>query len=327
MTDLIIQPPANIAAGNAPTDSPLIVLIMGPTAAGKTDLAIECVEQLGCELISVDSALVYRDMNIGTAKPDAQTLQRAPHKLIDIIDPSETYSSARFREDALQEIQSSLSRGKTPVLVGGTMLYFKALQEGLSELPAANEGIRAQLDADAKLAGWQAMHDRLAKIDPVSAMRIHPHDPQRIQRALEVFEISGKTLTEFWQAQKSRALPYNVIKIAFFPQNRDLLKQRIAQRFYQMLELGFIDEVEALRRRGDLNLQMPSMRCVGYRQVWEYLDGEMSYDEMTEKAIIATRQLAKRQLTWLRKEQKCNFYDINKASYPKILKNLNNLLK
>lgn len=321
MTDLIIQHPTN-----TPSDSPTVIMIMGPTAAGKTNLAIECVEQFGCELISVDSALVYRDMNIGTAKPDAQELARAPHKLIDIIDPAESYSAANFREDALREIKATLSRGKTPVLVGGTMLYFKALQEGLSELPGADEGIRAQLEADAESFGWQNMHDRLAKIDPVSAQRIHPNDPQRIQRALEVYEISGKTLTEFWQSQSSQTLPYNLLKIAFFPEDRELLKQRISQRFHQMLELGFIEEVEALRSRGDLNLDMPSMRCVGYRQAWEYLDGLSTYEEMTEKAIIATRQLAKRQLTWLRKEKNANFYDINQAIYLKILKKLKNLL-
>jgi len=322
MSDLIIQPPPNACADNSAT----VIFIMGPTAAGKTDLAIECVEQLNCELISVDSALVYREMNIGTAKPDAETLARAPHKLIDIIDPTESYSAASFRKDALAEIEAIIGRGKTPVLVGGTMLYYKALQDGLSELPGADETIRAQLEADAENVGWQAMHDRLAKVDPVSAQRIHPNDPQRIQRALEVFEISGKTLTDFWQQQSSQALPYNLIKIALFPENRDLLKQRIAQRFYQMLELDFIDEVEALRARGDLNLDLPSMRCVGYRQAWEYLDGLMSYEEMSERAIIATRQLAKRQLTWLRKEQNTNFYDIKQAIYPKVLKKLKNSL-
>ncbi|MCW9047455.1 MAG: tRNA (adenosine(37)-N6)-dimethylallyltransferase MiaA [Gammaproteobacteria bacterium] len=321
MSDLIIQPPSN-----APADSPVIIFIMGPTAAGKTNLAIECVEQFGCELISVDSALVYRDMNIGTAKPDARELARAPHKLINIIDPAESYSAANFREDALREIKATISRGKTPVLVGGTMLYYKTLQEGLSELPKADDEIRTQLEADAESNGWQKMHERLAKIDPVSAQRIHPNDPQRIQRALEVYEISGKTLTEFWQLQSSQTLPYNLLKIAFFPEDRDLLKQRISQRFHKMLELGFIEEVEALRARGDLNLDMPSMRCVGYRQAWEYLDGLSTYEEMTEKAIIATRQLAKRQLTWLRKEKNANFFDINQAIYLKILKKLKNLL-
>ncbi len=321
MKDLIIQRPAD-----ASIDSPVVIFIMGPTAAGKTELAIQCAEQLGCELISVDSALVYREMNIGTAKPDAQELLRAPHKLIDIIDPAESYSAANFREDALKEIKSTIGRGKTPVLVGGTMLYYKVLQEGLSELPEANETIRLQLEADAKMSGWQVMHDRLAQIDPISAQRIHPNDPQRIQRALEVYEISGKTLTDFWQQQSSQTLPYNLVKIAFFPEDRELLKQRIEYRFHQMLELGLINEVKVLRQRGDLNLDMPSMRCVGYRQVWEYLDGLMTYKEMTERAVIATRQLAKRQLTWLRKENNCNFYDVNQAIYLKILKNLKNLL-
>ena len=219
MSDLIIQPSANSpvnSLADSSTNSPTVIFIMGPTAAGKTDLAIECVEQLGCELISVDSALVYREMNIGTAKPDAETLARAPHKLIDIIDPTESYSAANFREDALKEIKATLGRGKIPLLVGGTMLYYKALQEGLSELPDADASVRAQLEADAEKTGWQAMHDRLAEIDPLSAQRIHPNDPQRIQRALEVFEISGKTLTDFWQQQSSQALPYNLIKIAFF---------------------------------------------------------------------------------------------------------------
>jgi len=320
MSDLIIQ--KSTRAENAPT----IIFIMGPTAAGKTDLAVACVEEFGCELISVDSALVYKDMNIGTAKPDAETLARAPHKLIDIIDPTESYSAANFRKDALAEIKSTLSRGKTPVLVGGTMLYYKALQEGLSELPAADTAVREQLEADAAQHGWQAMHERLAKIDTVAAQRIHPNDPQRIQRALEVFEISGKTLTEFWQEQTANSLPYNILKIAFFPKDRSLLQARIATRFHQMLELGFIHEVEVLRSRGDLNLDMPSMRCVGYRQVWEHLDGLTDYAEMTERGIIATRQLAKRQMTWLRKESDCNFFDIESLIYHKILKNLKNSL-
>lgn len=320
MSELIIQKSSCVE--NAPT----IIFIMGPTAAGKTDLAVACVEQFGCELISVDSALVYREMDIGTAKPDAETLARAPHKLIDIIDPKESYSAGNFRTDALREINASLSRGKIPVLVGGTMLYYKALQQGLSELPVADPSVREQLEADAEAFGWQAMHDRLASIDAVSAQRIHPNDPQRIQRALEVFEVSGKTLTEYWQQQTSQALPFNVLKIAFFPEDRAFLRERIAQRFYQMMELGFIDEVEALRSRGDLNLDLPSMRCVGYRQVWEYLDGLMTYDEMIERGIIATRQLAKRQMTWLRKEESCNFFDIGPSIYQKILKNLKNSL-
>lgn len=325
MSEFIIHTPANVAS-DAARNVPTIIFIMGPTAAGKTDLAVACVERFDCELISVDSALVYREMDIGTAKPDAETLARAPHALIDIIDPAESYSVANFREDALREIKATLSRGKTPVLVGGTMLYYRALQEGLSELPVANEAVRAELESQAARSGWQAMHARLAGIDPLSAERIHPNDPQRIQRALEVYEISGKTLTQFWQQQTSQALPYRIIKIAFFPQDRALLRERIAQRFQLMLKQGFIEEVETLQARGDLSLEMPSMRCVGYRQVWEYLDGIMGYEEMTEKAITATRQLAKRQMTWLRKEQNCNFYDVEAGIDQKILKNLENSL-
>lgn len=306
--------------------SPRLIFVMGPTAAGKTDLAVACAEELNCELISVDSALVYRDMDIGTAKPDAETLRRAPHKLIDIIDPAEAYSAANFRQDALAEIQAIIERGKTPLLVGGTMLYYRALQQGLSELPAADDAVRQQLEKEASRLGWNAMHERLEKIDPASAERIHPNDPQRIQRALEVYEISGRTMTEFWAQQSAQALPYNVIKIAYFPEQRELLRERIAIRFEKMLKQGFIEEVEDLRARGDLHLDLPSMRCVGYRQVWEYLEGLMTYDEMREKGIIATRQLAKRQLTWLRKEEQCNFFDIDPANFKKILKNLENSL-
>ncbi len=317
MSEFIIHQPQS-----AGQETPAILFVMGPTAAGKTDLALACAEQFDCELISVDSALVYRDMDIGTAKPDAQTLQQVPHALIDIIDPSQAYSVGSFRDDALAEIRAIVARGKTPLLVGGTMLYYKALQEGLSVLPAADESVRSQLEAEAQASGWQAMHQRLAKIDPQAAERIHPNDPQRIQRALEVYEISGKTLSEFWQQQATQELPYKLAKIAYFPQDRELLRQRIAQRFHQMLKLGFIEEVEALRARGDLSLDMPSMRCVGYRQVWEYIEGVLNRDEMVEKAITATRQLAKRQLTWLRKEQNCNFYDIEVSTAEKIMKNL-----
>lgn len=321
MSDFIIHQPQS-----ASEDAPTILFVMGPTAAGKTDLALSCAEQFGCELISVDSALIYREMDIGTAKPDAQTLQQVPHALVDIIDPNESYSVASFRDDALAEIRAIIARGKTPLLVGGTMLYYRALQDGLSILPAADETVRMRLEAEAQASGWQVMHQRLAQVDPESAQRIHPNDPQRIQRALEVYEISGKTLGELWQQQAAQGLPYKLAKIAYFPQDRELLRQRIAQRFHQMLKQGFIDEVEALRARGDLSLDMPSMRCVGYRQVWEYIEGVLSHDEMVEKAITATRQLAKRQLTWLRKEQNCNFYDIEVSTAQKIMKNLKNSL-
>jgi len=317
MKPLIIQP--------APQqDAPHAIFIMGPTAAGKTDLAVACVEQLNGEIISVDSALVYKRMDIGTAKPDAETLKKAPHKLIDIIEPNQAYSAANFRQDAFDEMQKITASGKTPVLVGGTMLYYKSLQEGLSLLPSADEAVRDRLEQEAKKIGWEAMHQRLKSIDAQAAERIHPNDPQRIQRALEVYEISGQSMSELWLQQKANALPYDVTKIALIPQNREALRARIAQRFYQMLELGFVDEVRALMANENLhlNIDMPSMRCVGYRQVWQYLQGEMDKEQMLEKAITATRQLAKRQLTWLRKEQMCNNYDANAAIFPEILKNL-----
>ena len=319
MTDLIIQ-----AAPNA--DAPKAIFIMGPTASGKTDLAVECVAQFPGEIISVDSALVYRQMNIGTAKPEADVLQQAPHKLIDIIDPAESYSAASFRQDALTEMANITARGHIPVLVGGTMLYYKALQEGLSKMPKADQNVRASLEKEAAEMGWEHMHQRLAKVDAEAAQRIHPNDPQRIQRALEVYELTGQSMTSFWQQQKKDRLNYDVIKIALVPEDREVLRQRIAQRFHIMLEQNFIDEVRTLHARGDLTLNMPSMRCVGYRQVWEYLDGSTDYDTMVEKAIIATRQLAKRQMTWLRKEQSCNFFDVNKKNHQEIMKNLKSSL-
>ena len=315
MKNLIIQPAAQ-------SDAPTAIFIMGPTASGKTDLAVECVKQLPCDIISVDSALVYKGMEIGTAKPDAETLKQAPHRLINLIDPAQSYSAAEFRDDALREMADIVSQGRIPVLAGGTMLYYKALQEGLSALPSASPEVREKLEALACEQGWEFMHQRLAEVDPVSAQRIHPNDPQRIQRALEVYEITGKPLTEFWQQQQVQNLPYNLIKIALMPENREQLRQRIALRFHQMLELGFIDEVIKLKSRGDLNLDMPSMRCVGYRQVWEYLENKMDYEQMVEKGIIATRQLAKRQMTWLRKEQMSNFFDINPGNFQEIMKNL-----
>lgn len=303
-------------------DAPTAIFIMGPTASGKTDLAVECVKQLPCDIISVDSALVYKGMVIGTAKPDAETLKQAPHRLINLIDPAQSYSSAEFRGDALREMADIVSQGRIPLLVGGTMLYYKALQEGLSALPSASPEVRERLEAKAREQGWEVMHQWLAEVDPVSAQRIHPNDPQRIQRALEVYQITGKPLTEFWQQQQVQKLPYNLIKIALMPENREQLRQRIALRFHQMLELGFIDEVIRLKSRGDLNLDMPSMRCVGYRQVWEYLENKMDFEQMVEKGIIATRQLAKRQMTWLRKEQMSNFFDINLGNFQEIMKNL-----
>jgi tRNA dimethylallyltransferase len=280
-------------------DKPKVIFLMGPTASGKTALAIEMATQHNCEIISVDSALIYRDMDIGSAKPSLQELQLAPHKLIDILDPSESYSAADFRHDALLAIEDIVSRGKTPLLVGGTMMYFKALLEGLSPLPAADNGIRQQILAQAQTQGWDALHQELCDIDPVAGERIHPNDPQRLSRALEVYRISGKTMTELTQT-KSAALPYDVVQFAIAPTDRKILHQLIAKRFNMMLEQGFIEEVARLKARNDLHLELPSMRCVGYRQCWQYLDNEFDHTTMVEKATAATRQLAKRQLTWLR---------------------------
>ncbi|MBB1360647.1 tRNA (adenosine(37)-N6)-dimethylallyltransferase MiaA [Shewanella sp. SR44-4] len=280
-------------------DKPKVIFLMGPTASGKTALAIDMATQYNCEIISVDSALIYRDMNIGSAKPSAEELEMAPHKLIDILDPSESYSAADFRRDALLAIEDIISRGKTPLLVGGTMMYFKALLEGLSPLPSADEAIRQQILAQAQTEGWDALHQELCNIDPVAGERIHPNDPQRLSRALEVYRISGKTMTELTQT-KSAALPYDVVQFAIAPSDRKVLHELIAKRFNIMLEQGFIEEVARLKARDDLHLELPSMRCVGYRQCWQYLDNEFDHATMVEKATAATRQLAKRQLTWLR---------------------------
>ncbi|GGQ08577.1 tRNA dimethylallyltransferase [Shewanella litoralis] len=272
---------------------------MGPTASGKTALAIEMATQHNCEIISVDSALIYRGMDVGSAKPSAQELALAPHRLIDILDPSESYSAADFRRDALVAIEDIIARGKTPLLVGGTMMYFKALLEGLSPLPSADDAVRQQILLQAEAQGWDALHQELCSIDPVAGERIHPNDPQRLSRALEVYRISGKTMTELTQT-KSAALPYDVVQFAIAPNDRKVLHELIAKRFNIMLDQGFIDEVATLKARGDLHLDMPSMRCVGYRQCWQYLDNEFDHATMVEKATAATRQLAKRQLTWLR---------------------------
>jgi len=282
---------------------PPVIFIMGPTAAGKTDLAVALQQQLGCELISVDSALIYKGMDIGTAKPSAQELRQAPHRLIDILEPTEAYSAANFRNDALAAMAEITAAGKIPLLVGGTMLYFRALEHGLADLPAANQQVRAQLDADTEQHGLMAMHQRLQQLDPDSAARIHPNDPQRIQRALEVYEVSGKTMTELHAEAAKDKLQYRIAKIIVAPQDRSILHQRIEKRFKIMIEKGFIDEVVCLRQRGDLGLNLPSMRAVGYRQVWDYLDGQYNYEEMLQKGVVATRQFAKRQLTWLRTEQ------------------------
>ena len=278
---------------------PLAIFLMGPTASGKTDLAIQLRQQLPVEVISVDSALIYRGMDIGTAKPSKAELALAPHRLIDICDPAESYSAANFRTDALREMQEISTQGKIPLLVGGTMLYYKALLEGLSPLPSADEKVRSEIEAKAALIGWSGLHQELSKIDPISAQRINPNDSQRINRALEVFYLTGKTLTEL-TAQKGEALPYDILQFAIAPEQREVLHLRIEQRFHKMIELGFQQEVEKLYRRPDLNEDLPSIRCVGYRQMWEYLRGDYDHDEMIFRGICATRQLAKRQITWLR---------------------------
>ncbi len=282
---------------------------MGPTAAGKTDLALALHEKLPSELISVDSALVYKGMDVGTAKPEPEVLRQAPHHLIDMLDPAEVYSAARFREDALAAMAEITAAGKIPLLVGGTMLYFRALEQGLADLPAADERVRARLDAEMEKHGLAAMHERLGQVDPDSAARIHPNDPQRILRALEVYEISGKSMTELHaQAERQRA-PYRLAKLIIAPESRSILHQRIENRFMQMLAQGFVDEVATLRDRGDLDLSMPSMRAVGYRQVWAYLDGDYDYEEMVQRGVVATRQFAKRQFTWLRAEKGATWLD------------------
>ncbi|MCT8987720.1 tRNA (adenosine(37)-N6)-dimethylallyltransferase MiaA [Shewanella phaeophyticola] len=278
---------------------PKVIFLMGPTASGKTALAIDMATQHNCEIISVDSALIYRGMDVGSAKPSVQELAIAPHRLIDILDPSESYSAADFRRDALVAIEEIIARGKTPLLVGGTMMYFKALLDGLSPLPSADEAIRKQILLQAEAQGWESLHQELCEIDPVAGQRIHPNDPQRLSRALEVYRISGKTMTALTQT-KSAALPYDVVQFAIAPNDRKVLHELIAKRFNIMLEQGLIDEVATLKARGDLHLELPSMRCVGYRQCWQYLDNEFDHATMVEKATAATRQLAKRQLTWLR---------------------------
>lgn len=278
---------------------PLAIFLMGPTASGKTDLAIQLRQKLPVEVISVDSALIYRGMDIGTAKPSKAELALAPHRLIDICDPAESYSAMNFRHDALREMQDITAQGKIPLLVGGTMLYYKALLEGLSPLPSADEKVRSEIEAKAALIGWGGLHQELSKIDPISAQRINPNDSQRINRALEVFYLTGKTLTEL-TAQKGESLPYDILQFAIAPEQREVLHLRIEQRFHKMIELGFQQEVEKLYRRPDLNENLPSIRCVGYRQMWEYLRGDYDHDEMVFRGICATRQLAKRQITWLR---------------------------
>ena len=277
------------------------IFLMGPTASGKTGAAVHAVQHLPVEIISVDSALVFKDMNIGTAKPDAATLALAQHHLIDIIDPTSAYSAANFRSDALRLMADITARGKIPLLVGGTMLYFKALEGGLSGLPEADAEVRTRLDAEAAQIGWPAMHDKLAQIDATTAARLMPNDAQRVQRALEVHVITGKTMTALFAEQTNEVLPYNLLKISLIPSDRAVLHARIATRFDNMLKAGFVDEVRVLiAKYPSLTAESTSMRCVGYRQALEYLHGDYDATELRDRGVFATRQLAKRQLTWLR---------------------------
>ncbi len=328
-------------------EQPLAICLMGPTASGKTDLAVDLVRHLPCDIISVDSALIYKDMDIGTAKPDRKTLEQAPHRLIDFLDPSESYSVARFYQDALREMQAINEAGRIPLLVGGTMMYFRILRDGIAAMPSADEAVREAINNDALAHGWSYVHKQLAEVDPDAARRIKPSDPQRLQRALEVYRVSGRTLTELWAEQAKGKVdvskkmetgkaakadytnldvglppvPFRLLSLAIAPATRSDLHERIALRFRQMLDADFVAEVEALYQRGDLSLELPSMRCVGYRQVWDYLEGRLNYEEMIERGIIATRQLAKRQLTWLRSWPNVHWLQTGDAN------NLDNALK
>jgi tRNA dimethylallyltransferase len=289
---------------NTPGSKPLAVAIMGPTATGKTAAALAIARERPVEIISVDSALVYRGMDIGTAKPSAEELAAVPHHLIDIIDPLDAYSVAQFRADTLRLVAEISARGKLPLLVGGTMMYYKGLTEGLDDLPTANADVRAAIDAEAARIGWPGMHEKLRAVDPVTAERLKPNDSQRINRALEIYELSGRPMSELLTGRGKLELPLDLVSYALEPSDRSVLHARIALRFDQMLgdrdDEGLVAEVAGLRARGDLSLALPSMRCVGYRQAWEYLDGLITRDALRETGIIATRQLAKRQITWLR---------------------------
>ena len=289
---------------------------MGPTASGKSAVAIELAKRFPVEIVSVDSAQVFRRLDIGTAKPDVATRRRYPHHLIDIVDPMQRYSAARFRKDALAAMDDIAARGRIPLLVGGTMLYFKALREGLSELPPANEATRTIIDAMASEASWPALHAELSRVDPRTAARLDPNDAQRIQRALEVFYLSGTPMSDLLEVKPGAQLPNRVIQVALLPSDRGALHNRIEVRFQEMLELGLIAEVESLRRDFELRPDMPSMRCVGYRQTWQYLDGQFGMKDLHDRGIAATRQLAKRQLTWLRAMNELRVFDSLAADLP-----------
>jgi tRNA dimethylallyltransferase len=279
---------------------PPAILLIGPTASGKTALAFELATRFPCDIVSVDSAQVFRDMDIGTAKPDAATLARFPHRLIDLMTPEERYSAAAFRNDALREMAAITATGRIPLLVGGTMLYVKALREGLAELPQADAGLRASIDAEAAAQGWPALHAELARLDPDTAARLKPNDAQRIQRAVEVLRLTGRTLGSFFNEQKHTPLPFRLLTLALVPEDRGELHRRIGRRFDAMLDAGLVEEVEMVRGKYRLDAGLPSMRCVGYRQVWEMLEGQLPRTELRDRGVFATRQFAKRQLTWLR---------------------------
>ncbi len=291
-----------------------VIAIMGPTASGKTAAALAIAREIPAEIISVDSALVYRDMNIGTAKPNAEELAAAPHHLIDIIDPSEAYSVAQFLNDSARLVEEIRARGKLPILVGGTMMYYKALMNGIDDLPPADATIRAQLDTDMAVIGAPGLHARLKEVDPTTAARLQANDSQRIQRALEIYMLTGKAMSSLIAQQPRAAMPFEMTSLSLEPSDRSVLHERIAKRFDIMLDQGFLDEVRQLKQRPDLNPELPSIRCVGYRQAWDYLDGSISYEEMRERGIIATRQLAKRQLTWLRSIPERNIIDCNSSN-------------
>ncbi|MFD2165526.1 tRNA (adenosine(37)-N6)-dimethylallyltransferase MiaA [Thalassotalea euphylliae] len=296
-----------------PQKLPPVICLMGPTASGKTALAMALYDALPCEIVSVDSALVYKGMDIGTAKPTADELEKYPHRLIDLIDPADSYSAADFCKDALREIAEIRAAGKIPLLVGGTMMYFKSLIEGISPLPEASPEVRKVIEKEANEYGWQHMHNELAKVDAVSAERIHPNDPQRLTRALEVYRLTGNTLTQL-TAIKGDTVDGDVLQFAIAPRDRSTLHQRIELRYNMMIEQGFEQEVQALKARGDLHENLPSIRCVGYRQMWQYLDGEFDHKEMIFRGVCATRQLAKRQLTWLRSWPNLQWLDMEDES-------------
>jgi len=292
-----------------PTPVPKAVLLMGPTASGKTGLAVKLVQRFPLDIISVDSVMVYRGLDIGSAKPDAKTLETAPHRLIDIREPTQPYSAAQFRDDALREMADITRDRRVPLLTGGTMLYFRGLRRGLAILPDADPELRARIDARIESEGLAAVHAELARVDPDAAGRIHPNDPQRIQRALEVFELTGVPLSRLQEAGEQVGLDYDCLTLVVAPADREALRARIRQRFHQMLDAGLVDEVRHLKERGDLDSGLPAIRAVGYRQIWQYLEGETDETGMIEAAVTATAQLAKRQLTWLRAETDAVWFD------------------